>query len=196
MKIEDYKTGQKVSLYGRIEAIDIENIHDKENTTTLKINTLARTISVNPKWEEVTIDLDQPKPEVPQCAIDWVDDSRERYYEFDEWFDPDNQPLEVYKWLNCKNKRQADINALALVTLIVNGPSAVTVEKEKLYTVKILGCTLFKMTSDDLVKYKLIGENETPSESKFSSYKFEADLTEQEIKQADERLWEWAEEVD
>ncbi|EMG25762.1 DUF1642 domain-containing protein [Streptococcus parauberis] len=141
------------------------------------------------------IELDQPKTVVPQCAIDWVDDSRERDYEFDEWFDTGNQPLEVYKWLNCKNKRQADINALALVTLIVNGPDAVTVEKEKLYTVKILGCTLFKMTSDNHTKYKLVGENETPLESKCSGYKFEGELTEKEIKQADERLWQFAKEV-
>ena len=83
------------------------------------------------------IELDQPKPEVSQCAIDWVNDSREFDYDFDEWFYYSNQPLEVYKWLNCKNKRQADINALALVTLIVNGPDAVTVQKEKLYTVEI-----------------------------------------------------------
>lgn len=48
------------------------------------------------------------------------------------------------------------------------------------------------MTSDNHVRYKLIGENETPSESKISSYKFEANLTEREIKQADERLWQFA----
>ncbi|MTB42129.1 DUF1642 domain-containing protein [Streptococcus uberis] len=103
-----------------------------------------------------------------------------------------DQPKEVYKWLNCRNKRQADINALALVTLIVNGPDAVTVEKEKLYNVNVLGCTLFKMTSDNHVRYKLIGKNETPPESKFDSYEFEANLTEKEIKQADERLWQFA----
>lgn len=135
MMIEEYELGQKVSLYGIIEEINIEDIYDKENTTTLSIKTVTGKIHVNPKWEEVK--LDQPKPAVSQCVIDWVDDSRERDYEFDEWFDTDNQPLEVYKWLNCKNKRQADINALALVTLIVNGPDAVTVQKEKLYTVEI-----------------------------------------------------------
>lgn len=69
------------------------------------------------------------------------------------------------------------------------------IEQEKLYTVKILGCTLFKMTSDNHVRYKLIGENETPSESKFSSYKFEVDLTESEIKQDFEWAWQFAKEV-
>lgn len=81
------------------------------------------------------LDIDQPKLEVPQFMVDWVNNSRERHYDFDEWFDCDNQPMEVYKWLNCKNKRQADLNALALVTLIVNGPDAVTIEKEKLYQI-------------------------------------------------------------
>lgn len=133
MKIEDYKLGQKVSLYGIIEEINIEDIYDKENTTTLSIKTVTGKIHVNPKWEEVK--LNQPKLKIPQFILDWVDDSRERYYEFDEWFDPDNHPLEVYKWLNPKNKRQAELNALALMTLIVNGPDAVTVEKEKLYQI-------------------------------------------------------------
>ncbi len=55
MKIEDYKLGQKVSLYGRIEAIDIENIHDKENTTTLTIKTATGKRHVNPKWEKVEV---------------------------------------------------------------------------------------------------------------------------------------------
>ncbi|BAH82132.1 DUF1642 domain-containing protein [Streptococcus dysgalactiae] len=81
--------------------------------------------------------IKQPKPVVKQCVIDWVDYSRERHYDFDEWFDFDNQPMEVYKWLNPKNRKCADKNALALVTLIVNGPDAVTIEKEKLYTVEI-----------------------------------------------------------
>lgn len=133
MKIEDYKLGQKVSLYGIIEEINIEDIYDKENTTTLSIKTVTGKIHVNPKWEEVK--LNQPKPKMPQFMLDWVDDSRERDYEFDEWFDPDNHPLEVYKWLNPKNKRQAELNALALVTLIVNGPDAVTVEKKKSYQI-------------------------------------------------------------
>lgn len=82
-------------------------------------------------------DIDQPKKVVPQFVVDWVNDSRERYYEFDEWFYYDYQPKEVHKWLNPKNKRQSELNALALMTLIVNGPDAVTVQKEKLYMVEI-----------------------------------------------------------
>lgn len=140
------------------------------------------------------IETDQPKPVVPQCAIDWVDDSRERDYEFDEWFDPDNQPTEVYKWLNCKNKRQADINALALVTLIVNGPSAVTVKKEKLYTVEIPNPNTPAIT---VLARSIVGDvvmcNEFDTCWKNNS---RYQLTEQEIRKDFDWAWQFAKEVE
>lgn len=78
------------------------------------------------------------KPAVTQYVADWVDNSREYDYDFDEWFDCSSQPDEIYKWLNCENKRQSELNALALATLIVNGRDAVIVEKEPRYTVSDL----------------------------------------------------------
>lgn len=141
--------------------------------------------------------VDEPqKPVIPKFVLDWVDNSREYSFDFDEWLDYENQPSKVYDWLNPENKRQAELNTLALVTLIVNGPNAVEIKQEKLYTVKVLDSTLFKMTSDNHVRYKLIGENAIPSESKIGNYTFEVNLTEKEIKEADERLWQFAEEVE
>ncbi|MTC84640.1 DUF1642 domain-containing protein [Streptococcus uberis] len=135
--------------------------------------------------------LDQPKPEVPKFAIDWVDDSRERYYEFDEWFYCDNQPKEVYKWLNCKNKRQADLNALALVTLIVNGPDAVTVEKEKLYTVEIPTNSEAKLAlvrrEDKKIVITIVGGRWRGLDT--------FQLTEQEIRKDFDWAWQWKKEV-
>lgn len=195
MKIEDYKLGQKVSLYGIIEEINIEDIYDKENTTTLSIKTVTGKIHVNPKWEEVK--LNQPKPLVPQFILDWVDDSREHSYEFDEWFYYSNQPLEVYKWLNTKNKRQKELNALALVTLIVNGPDAVTVEKEKLYTVEIPNpnrasnkavkkLMLFKTSADSpIIEIGFMGNPDSPL----------CKLTEAEIRKDFDWAWQWKKEV-
>lgn len=195
MKIEDYKLGQKVSLYGIIEEINIEDIYDKENTTTLSIKTVTGKIHVNPKWEEVK--LDQPKLKIPQFILDWVDDSREHGYEFDEWFYYSNQPLEVYKWLNKNNKRQKELNALALVTLIVNGPDAVTVEKEKLYTVEIPNpnrasnkavkkLMLFKTSADSpIIEIGFMGNPDSPL----------CKLTEAEIRKDFDWAFRWAEEV-
>ena len=79
------------------------------------------------------------KPVVPQYVADWVDNSREYDYEFCDFFDCNNQSEEVYKWLNCENRRESEINALALATLIVNGRDAVIVEKEKKYRVILIG---------------------------------------------------------
>ena len=142
-------------------------------------------------------ELEEPeKPVVPQFVADWVDNSREYSFDFGGWFYYENQPSKVYDWLNSENKRQAELNTLALVTLIVNGPNAVEIKQEKLYTVKVLDSTLFKMTSDNRVSYKLIGENATPLESKIGNYTFEVNLTEKEIKEADERFWQFAKEVE
>lgn len=145
--------------------------------------------------------LGQPKLEVPQVAIDYYNEYKNVLSSFDEWFcgfyedkfDEEFEKAEELRiWLYDNDNKINLQHELALATLIVNGPDAVTIEKEKLYNVNVLGCTLFKMTSDNHVRYKLIGENETPSESKFSSYEFEANLTEKEIKEADERLWQFA----
>lgn len=96
----------------------------KENAT----NGYFENQVVMPKEEILDLldKLNPPKPVVPQYVVDWVDKSRE--YDYD-----------VYEWLNCENKRQAELNALAFTTLIVNGRDAVIVEEEKRYTVKIKG---------------------------------------------------------
>ena len=137
---------------------------------------------------EIDLRIDQPKPVVPQFVAEWYEDNKDKLEvelcyqirliresgaetDFEYWLTETENPIQI------------------LINMHQFGYTV------KLYTVKILGCTLFKMTSDNGTEYKLIGENETPSESKFSSYKFEADLTEQEIKQADERLWQFAKEV-
>lgn len=87
---------------------------------------------------EVVNEIDESqKLVVPQFVDDWVDNSRECDYEFCDFFDCNNQSEEVYRWLNCENRRQSELNALALSTLIVHGRDAVIVEKEKLYTVEI-----------------------------------------------------------
>lgn len=145
--------------------------------------------------------INQPKPVVPQVAIDYYNEYKNVLSSFDEWFcgfyddkfDEEFEKAEELRiWLYDNDNKINLQHELALATLIVNGPDAVIVEKEKLYNVNVLGCTLFKMTSDNHVRYKLIGKNETPPESKFDSYEFEANLTEKEIKQADERLWQFA----
>lgn len=142
--------------------------------------------------------INQPKPVVPKFVADGYEEIKDEFclnlhylaWELIENLDEDD--FVPKKALDSDFKRWYHKTETAIQTLINMHQFGYTVEKEKLYTVKILGCTLFKMTSDNHVRYKLIGKNETPPESKFDSYEFEANLTEKEIKQADERLWQFA----
>lgn len=78
--IGKYKVGQQVAICGFIEEINIENLRDIENTTHLVINTLTRTIDVNPKYETVITDLNKPKPVVPQYVADWYEEHKDEFY--------------------------------------------------------------------------------------------------------------------
>lgn len=176
MKIEDLKEGQKILV-------------ECEFDSYAGANQAWVLLQGEPGLAQLDdIKLNQPKPVVPKFAIDWLEYCKNNEISlYDSMTDGDD---ELDKWFAVDELNRQELFAEAWLAY----PN-ITVEKEKLYTVKILGCTLFKITSDNHVRYKLIGENETPSESKFSSYKFEVDLTEQEIKQADERLWQFAKKV-
>lgn len=191
MKIGDLKQGQIVWVKGYVDRSVFGGCGGFINFYNQDGNHCGHISRNNVReMKEEDIQLDQPKLKIPQFMLDWVDDSRERYYEFDEWFDPDNQPMKVYKWLNCKNKRQADINALALVTLIVNGPDAVTVEKEKLYTVEIPNPNakghnkIYLCKADNTGKVYLCKGNFNPKKNK------NLWLTEQEIRKDFDWAWE------
>lgn len=204
MKIEDYKLGQKVSLYGIIEEINIEDIYDKENTTTLSIKTVTGKIHVNPKWEEVK--LNQPKPVVPQVAIDYYNEYKNVLSSFDEWFcgfyddkfDEEFEKAEELRiWLYDNDNKINLQHELALATLIVNGPDAVTVEKEKLYTVVIpnphekqLSYVLMRRPNGNVIINVVHSSN-------LDLLKTDNDLqlTEKEIKKDFDWAWQWKKEV-
>ena len=133
------------------------------------------------------------KPVIPKFVVDWVDDSREYRFDFYEWFNCDKQPKIVQLWLNQENKRQAELNALALVTLIVNGANAVEIEQEKLYTVEIPNPNLnahvvLQKTGDGLVLVTVGNTGWAEWES--------SKLTEAEIRKDFEWAWQFAKEVE
>ena len=143
---------------------------------------------------EIISQIEEPqKPVVPKFVVDWVDDSREYRFDFDEWLNCENQPVSVRLWLNQRNKRQAELNAFALVTLIVNGADAVEVEKEKLYTVEIQNPnlnahTVLQKTEKGVVLISVTNARWRGWES--------SKLTESEIKQDFDFLWQFAKEVE
>lgn len=141
--------------------------------------------------------IDEPqKPVVPKFVADWVDNSREYNFDFDEWFDCENQPPKVYYWLNSENKRQAELNTLALITLIVNGANAVEVEQEKLYTVEIPNpniivnerTVLMKNVFNQIVMVRVYGDTWRTAKG--------YQLTEAEIRKDFDWAWQFAKPVE
>lgn len=89
-------------------------------------------------------DIDQPKPVVPQVAIDYYNEYKNVLSSFDEWFcgfyddkfDEEFEKAEELRiWLYDNDNKINLQHELALATLIVNGPDAVTVKKEKSYQI-------------------------------------------------------------
>ena len=115
-EIRNYKVGQKVAIYGYIDAIDIENISDIENTTTLRIKTPVKTISINPKYEGVVTDLNKSKPLVPQFVAIWYEENKD-YFEWNLYnlcidFHERKLQEDLHKWFT-------DINNQAIETLVM-----------------------------------------------------------------------------
>ena len=174
-----------------------EAIERIKNIDTLHINDRIANQQINMVIKNQVLDIisqiDEPKkPVIPEFVAEWVDDSMEYRYDFDEWFDCDNQPEKVYDWLNTENKRQADIHALSLVTLIVNGPNAVEIEKEKLYTAEIPNPnlnahTVLQKTEKGIVLISVTNARWRGWEN--------SKLTESEIRKDFEWAWQWAKEV-
>ncbi len=158
--IGNYKLGQKVAIYGYIDAINIDNRNDIENTTTLEINTPVKTISVNPKYEGVTTDLDKPKPMVPQFVADWIEDHKGDYSKWDEEARADfvfraindlfrfGEGLSPWDFTIYEEfSKWTTENAYEFITAILFG---YTVKKKKRYTAKL------KLTDEYLVYYASI----------------------------------------
>ena len=177
-----------------------EAIERIKNIETLNIKDIIAGQQVDMVIKNQVIDLisqiDEPqKVVVPKFVVDWVDNSREHSFDFDEWLDYENQPLKVYNWLNPENKRQAELNVLALITLIVNGANAVEIEQEKLYTVEIpdpYGLYKIRYLYRDLGGNILIGGTDYTG----IFLNVQTHLTESEIKQDFEWAWQFAKEVE
>lgn len=198
MKIEGLKKDTPIWVRGYVDGFG--NIDFLGSDRDCGLDYLSREDILQMLDDDLRLDEPtQPKLEVTQFLADWYEEHKDNFYlnlhrlawELIENLDEDD--FVPKKALDSDFKRWYHKTETAIQTLINMHQFGYTVKKEKLYNVSVLGCTLFKMTSNDLVKYKLIGENETLSEQVLSLYKFEANLTEKEIKQADERLWQLAE---
>lgn len=194
MKIEDLKIGQTVFVKGIITDFEKDEILD------LEIHTSENNFYVNSS--DVYASLDQPKPVVPQVAIDYYNEYKNVLTGFEDWFgyfysDKFEAEFEKYdelrRWLYDNKYKTSLQRELALATLIVNGPDAVTVEKENLYTVEIPTNSEAKLAlvrrEDKKIVITIVGEGERWRDDP------DMQLTEQEIRKDFNWAWQWKKEV-
>lgn len=146
------------------------------------------------------------KPVVPQAVMEYYDFYKDTLTSFAEWFENDleespsyfEKEEEVQKWLYDVDYETQKQRELALAILIVNGPEAVEVEQEKLYTVELPNPNSFGFGSFILLRNNegkiYISSTFFNRETWRSAEK--AQLTEAEIKQDFDWAWKFAEDVE
>lgn len=194
MNKKDLKIGQTVFVKGIVTDIEKDEILD------LEIHTSENNFYVNSS--DVYASVDQPKPVVPQVALEYYEQYKNVLSSFVEWFsdffdskfDEEFEKAEELRiWLYDNDNKINLQHELALATLIVNGPNAVEVEKEKLYTVEIpnpnsdIKVILVKVNN----KLKLI----SVFENELDEYDNVRNVTEQEIRKDFDWAWQWKKEV-
>lgn len=184
MKIEEIKTGDEVWIKGIVSDVSY-NIHGEKmfDVRTTSFETPSGFIHK----DYVKTVIDQPKLEVPMCIYELIKYHKEHKSSlFEAMLDNDNK--KVNEWFGENERKRQDQFAQAWLTY----PN-ITVKKEKLYTVEILGNKLYKLASDNHTRYMLLPKSEPLPMSK--DYRFFDKLTKSEVKASDKRLWQWAEEV-
>ena len=173
-----------------------EAIEKIKNLDTLNINDRVAGQQVDMVIKNQVLDIiskiDEPqKPVVPKFVANFYesikDDFEDEVYGLCLQFDRDNGELssELYEWFDCwKNE--------PIQTLVKMKLYGYEIEKEKLYTVEIADAILTKITRGCNVQYKMLPSKDVSDV--FDKAIYTTKLTEQEIKQKDERLWQWAKE--
>ena len=190
-----------------------EAIEKIKNTETLNIKDRIADKGVDMVIKNQVIDIvsqiEEPqKPVIPKFVAEWMEDHKGDYGKWDEEARADfvfraiNDLFRfgegLRSWdltINEKISEWTTKNAYEFITAILFG---YTVEKEKLYTVEIGGVgssKLFKNTRTN--EYIFHSGKELDWFHNVKELELYTDkLTEQEIKKADERLWEFAKEVE
>ena len=148
---------------------------------------------------DIISQIDEPhKPKVSQVSVEFYEKYKADILSLDEWFSDfySNEAIEDFPrmeeltdWLHGNDNETNRQRELALATLVTLGIDAVEIEQEKLYTVEIEGVSSGKL-------FKNIRTNEYLFHSGNGFNGYTDKLTETEIKQKDERLWQFAKEVE
>lgn len=135
MKIEELKIGQTVFVKGIVTDIEKDEILD------LEIHTSENNFCVNSS--DVYVSIDQPKPEIPQLVAEWIEKYKEKrcrlYHALEHVFDD----VELGLYIKQQEGDYTEIIARAWLY-------GYTVEKEKLYRVKLNDHLYFKEFIDSM----------------------------------------------
>ena len=140
---------------------------------------------------DIISQIDEPeKVVVPKFVARWIEESKyDRFYALHGAYANMDEEMKCWRFKG----NNSELFAKAWLAY----PN-ITIEQDKLYTVEIAGGILTKITRGNTVEYKML---EATSTTQFCSYDLEKNairtiiLTEEDIKEADERLWQFAKEI-
>ena len=145
---------------------------------------------------EIINQIDEPqKPVVPKFVAEWVGYCKFNRLTLLGAFDPVSElgvglVTSLTEELR-KGKDWAQRNQETFARAWLDGYE---IEQEKLYTVEIAEAILMKITRGSNIQYKMLPFGNVTDV--FDKAIYTTRLTEQEIKQKDERLWQWAKPVE
>ena len=174
-----------------------EAIEKIKHTDTLTIvdHTERHEVAMVNKNEVLDIisQIDEPeKVVVPKFVARWIKTYKEKggrlSYSLNHVFDDSELGLYI---------KQQECDYTETIAKAWLAYPNITIEEEKLYTVEIAGSILTKIITGCDIEYKMLEVKNTH----FTTYDLEKNaihttiLTEEEIKEADERLWQFAKEI-
>lgn len=186
MKTEELKQGQAVWVKGFVDRSVFGGCGGFINFYNQDGNHCGHISRNNVReMKEEDIQLDQPKPVVPQFVADWIEICDMRFVNLNYIFG-ENCPEKVKEWASVYSNHKKMLQALLY---------GYTVQKEKLYTVEIPNPngSLFKRFvlckyNDNGVFINCINDPSWEIRDKFQ-------LTEAEIRKDFDWAWQWKKEV-
>ena len=170
----------------------------KENSWEFETNYFKYELVIDLKdAQEIVSQIDEPqKPVVPKFVAEWVGYCKFNRLTLLGAFDPVSElgvglVTSLTEELR-KGKDWAQRNQETFARAWLDGYK---IEREKLYTVEIAEAILTKITRGRNVQYKMLPSRDVSDVFDNAIY-YITRLTEKEIKEADERLWQFAKEVE
>ncbi|MGI1779304.1 DUF1642 domain-containing protein [Streptococcus uberis] len=194
MKIEELKQGQAVWVKGYVDCNVFRDCNEFINFYNKDGNHCGHISRNNVReMKEEDVQIDQPKPVVPQMIFDIIKKFKGENRSFYSLLENISAVKEAWEWLNMP---KPGIKESELMQAWLAYPN-ITVEKQQLYTVEIpnpnrnsKGCAKFRLEKLGDKVYLVKRKSKDVYQNKDSQK-----LTESEIRKDFDWAWQWAKEV-